>query len=314
MSIPLRLTRRFPATIASLLFAVVAAGCASSTHPEFNQVVEPEQLARALNPGQPDDLVVLDVRESDDYGSEHLAGAVPVDIAQWKAWSHGEETGLDHEQQWYERIGALGIDGDDTAVIYDDGRMTEAARLWFILQHFGVARVAVVNGGWPALEPLITRGQLAAGSTPVTPRPTTFRPTRATAAQIALAERDDVLAATRSKTAQVFDTRTREEYFGRDVKSNPRAGHLPEAINLPHRNLLDENGKLKEPDELAALFEKAGFEKGRPIITHCQSGGRASLGALAAERAGYGPVLNYYLSFGDWAVDASCPVVTPASE
>jgi thiosulfate/3-mercaptopyruvate sulfurtransferase len=28
--------------------------------------------------------------------------------------------------------------------------MTEAARVWFILQHFGVP-AAVLDGGWPAL-------------------------------------------------------------------------------------------------------------------------------------------------------------------
>jgi len=30
---------------------------------------------------------------------------------------------------------------------------------------------------------------------------------------------------------------------------------------------------------------------------------------LAAVRAGYGPVMNYYLSFGDWAADPGCPLV-----
>jgi thiosulfate/3-mercaptopyruvate sulfurtransferase len=109
----------------------------------------------------------------------------------------------------------------------------------------------------------------------------------------------------------VFDARTREEHLGREARGNPRAGHVPGAINLPHKDLLDESGKLTKPEELAALFDQAGFEKGQPIITHCQSGGRASLAALAAARAGYGPVFNYYLSFGDWAADASCPVVTP---
>ncbi|MDP1645116.1 MAG: hypothetical protein Q8L71_06385 [Thiobacillus sp.] len=39
---------------------------------------------------------------------------------------------------------------DALAVVYDDGRMTEAARVWFILQYFG-ARTAILNGGWPAI-------------------------------------------------------------------------------------------------------------------------------------------------------------------
>jgi len=108
--------------------------------------------------------------------------------------------------------------------------------------------------------------------------------------------------------AQILDTRTVGEYAGEDLRKNSRGGHMPTAINLPHKQLLDEQGKLKSPETLAAIFAEAGFKHGEPVITLCQSGGRASLAALAAERAGYGPVLNYYLSFGDWAADATCPL------
>lgn len=123
-----------------------------------------------------------------------------------------------------------------------------------------------------------------------------------------------MLRAIEQHEAQIFDARTQDEYVGKDLRKNSRGGHLPTAINLPHTQLLNEQGKLKSPEELAKLFEQAGFERGQPVITHCDGGGRASLAALAAARAGYGPVMNYYLSFGDWAADASCPVETPAGE
>lgn len=110
---------------------------------------------------------------------------------------------------------------------------------------------------------------------------------------------------------QVFDTRTREEYIGEDLRKNTRGGHIPTAINVPHKELLDEQNRLKSPEALRTLLEQAGFKRGQPVITHCDGGGRASLAALAASRAGYGPVLNYYLSYGDWAADATCPVVRP---
>jgi 3-mercaptopyruvate sulfurtransferase SseA len=45
------------------------------------------------------------------------------------------------------------------------------------------------------------------------------------------------------------------------------------------------------------------------IVTHCEGGGRAALGAAAAVRAGFADVRVYYLSFGDWVRDESCPVV-----
>ena len=36
-------------------------------------------------------------------------------------------------------------------VVNDDGRMTDAGRVWFILQYFGV-KALVLNGGWPTLS------------------------------------------------------------------------------------------------------------------------------------------------------------------
>jgi thiosulfate/3-mercaptopyruvate sulfurtransferase len=44
-------------------------------------------------------------------------------------------------------------------------------------------------------------------------------------------------------------------------------------------------------------------------VTHCEGGGRAALGAAAAVRAGFDDVRVYYLSFGDWVRDESCPIV-----
>jgi thiosulfate/3-mercaptopyruvate sulfurtransferase len=44
-------------------------------------------------------------------------------------------------------------------------------------------------------------------------------------------------------------------------------------------------------------------------VTHCEGGGRAALGAATAVRAGFDDVRVYYLSFGDWVRDESCPVV-----
>jgi thiosulfate/3-mercaptopyruvate sulfurtransferase len=37
-----------------------------------------------------------------------------------------------------------------TAVAYDSGGMTNAARVWFILQYYGLKAV-ILNGGWPVL-------------------------------------------------------------------------------------------------------------------------------------------------------------------
>ncbi len=271
-------------------------------------LIEAEEFARRLSDKEAGRLILLDVREPSVYEQGHVAGAIRVDPTVWKDETLAAETGLDHQALWHGRIGSLGVTGRDPVVIYDDGRMTEAARVWFVFQHFGVPRATVLNGGYPSLAPLIAEGRVNVSREAAFPTPVRFAPPAGGHARIGLVDRHQVRQAVQRGKAQIFDARTREEYTGLDLHKNPRGGHLPGAINLPHKQLLDEHGRVKSPQALAVAFEQAGFKRGQPIITHCQSGGRASLAALAAERAGYGPVLNYYLSFGDWAADASCPL------
>jgi len=299
--------------LGSVLISITAGlvtGCGSNQSAGFGPVVEAEELAVRLN-SKKSHLVLLDVRSQSLYDKGHIAGAVRVDPTEWKDLSLAADKGLDHEMMWKNRIGALGVSGRDPAVIYDDGSMTKAARIWFIFQHFGVPQVGVLNGGYPILEPLINDGRIAVSEKQTKPIPTKLKSTVSTAAHVALVERQRVRQGIERGTAQILDTRTHTEYTGEDLRSNTRGGHLPTAINLPHTELLDDKGRLKSPQELAAILKKAGFKRGVPIITHCDGGGRASLAALAAERAGYGPVMNYYLSFGDWAADTTCPLEKP---
>ncbi len=253
--------------------------------------------------------VFLDVRPEAEFLAGHVPGAVRVDPPSWEQDSLAAESGLANERAWHERIGALGIDGDDAVFIADAGGMTGAARVWFILQHFGVTRAAVVNGGYRALTAAAGRGEVSLVAGPGEPAGAkAFAPASGGGA-IGLIDRATLRAQVDAGRVQVLDARTRAEFVGDDARGNTRAGHLPAAMSVPHTRFLQADGRLKEPAEIAAILEEAGFVRGRPVIAHCQSGGRASVAALAAARAGYGPVLNYYLSFGDWSADTTCAVV-----
>jgi thiosulfate/3-mercaptopyruvate sulfurtransferase len=266
------------------------------------------------------DLVVIDVRDDQAYALGHVRGAISVPGAQWHKLSHAADTGLENETFWEQHLGSLGITRGSTVLVYDQGVMTEASRVWFILQHFGVADASVINGGFPMIQeaghvwttPVITTD--ASVPTPRTFAVTTNAPPRTpTTTLVGFTDRAALRKAIASGEVQVLDARTAGEFAGTDARGNPRAGHLPGGKNLPHTQLLDERGRLRQSSELATIFEQAGFRRGTTIIAHCQSGGRSSLAALAAARAGYGPVTNYYLSFGDWSRDASCPVETASA-
>lgn len=246
---------------------------------------------------------VLDVRDRIAYDEGHWPGASHLDIKQWEKLARTAEGALERIDVWEAQIGGLGIDGRVPVIVYDDGRMTEAARTWFILQWHGVD-ARVLDGGWTSLavKPQFVSEQLSRRIAPVSfQRPASHVPA------VDLINREGLLESL-EQGVQVLDARTHGEHRGEDLRSNARGGHLPGAKWLAHTELLNPNGTLKSGLELRARMSAAGLEDGAPVVTHCDAGGRAALAALAAVVAGRRDVQAYYLSFSDWAADVNCPV------
>ncbi len=267
-------------------------------------IVEPEEFAKVI--ARPDArLVVLDARKLEDYGPAHAVGAQRLDMRDWtKASRDGE--GLNDAAGWSVRIEALGIDEHSRVLVYDEGGMTSAARAWYILRQCGVADVRVVNGGWSNACPLLGPELVQAGY-PGDTAPSRFAATSGAMGHVTTREELKQIAANRSHA--VIDVRSPDEYAGKvDHTGGGRAGHVPGAANLPHKQLLDEHGKLRSPEELREMLASAGARPAEPVVLYCQSGGRAALGALAAAHAGYTDVSLYYMSMGEWLEDATCPV------
>ncbi|MBX3396562.1 MAG: sulfurtransferase [Phycisphaerae bacterium] len=272
-------------------------------------VIEPEQIT--VDSAATDRrIVILDVRTLDAYDAGHLTRAVHVDPHEWKQASLAADEGIENADEWSRRIGDLGIDANTPVRIYDDGSMNDAARVWFILQLFGVTDATVLNGGWAAIAAAPDNQRPAVSRTHHRPKARHFtaRPVLKSR-PVQIQDRAEVRSAIEDRSVQILDARTPGEFRGEITHNNPRAGHLPGALNLPHANLMTPDGRLRSPDELAVIFEKAGFVRGRPIVTYCESGGRASIAAIAALHAGFGPVTNYYRSYSDWSRDAACPVI-----
>lgn len=247
------------------------------------------------------DVYLLDARGRSAFEAGHLDGADRVPIEVWEPKARASATAFDDVAYWEREISALGIDGRLPTVVYDDGRLIEASRVWFILQYFGV-EAYILNGGWPAVE-------RAHGSVKAAPRTSSQSAFRATpgSGPVQLVGRDD-LKERLSADVGIFDARTAAEFDGEDLRQNARGGHLPGSRLLPHAKLLDA-GRVRSADELAALLADAGLDSGESLVTLCDAGGRAALAAAAAVRAGYNEVHIYYASFSDWARDQSCPVV-----
>ncbi|MCA1263064.1 sulfurtransferase, partial [Nitratireductor aquimarinus] len=86
-------------------------------------------------------------------------------------------------------------------------------------------------------------------------------------------------------------------------------GHMPGARNVP-ASALSRDGRLLPPDELRALFEGAGVDLSRPVVTSCGSGVTAAVISLALETVGHSDHRLYDGSWSEWGGRADTPVET----
>jgi thiosulfate/3-mercaptopyruvate sulfurtransferase len=93
----------------------------------------------------------LDARDQAMFEAGHAPGAVRVPVDEWDKAAKAADVGFGKTAFWDQALGSLGVDPPLLAVTYDGGQMTNAARVWFILQYFGLKTV-ILNGGGPALS------------------------------------------------------------------------------------------------------------------------------------------------------------------
>jgi thiosulfate/3-mercaptopyruvate sulfurtransferase len=240
----------------------------------------------------------LDARDQASFDSGHAPGAIRAPIDAWDKAAKAADIGFGDTAFWDASLTALGLDPSVTVVTYDGGAMTNAARVWFVLNHYGL-RAVILNGGWPAMADATLPTGVGPAASPVRTRPGS--------GQVGVVDRE-TLKAQLNGAARVFDSRTRAEFTGEDARGRARSGHLPDALHLSHADLM-RDGIVHPAPVLRSMMEKAGFRSADPIVTHCEGGGRAALAAAAAIRAGFDNVRVYYPSFGDWVRDETCPIV-----
>jgi thiosulfate/3-mercaptopyruvate sulfurtransferase len=194
-----------------------------------------------------------------------------------------------------------GIGHGTLVVAYDEAAEGGAARLWWLLRHFGHSEVTVLDGGLRGWRD--EGGELRGGDEQV--EPGNFR--AAAPGETASTEELEGLGALPGDIARksalpsrvLLDARARERYRGEVEPIDPVAGHIPGAVNLPFTELAPE-GRFLPPDELRARFEAAGVASGDEAVAYCGSGVTACVVVLAADAAGIGATRLYPGSWSEW--------------
>jgi thiosulfate/3-mercaptopyruvate sulfurtransferase len=253
-----------------------------------------------------DALVLADVRWYLDgrsgqaaYDAGHLPGAVFVDLDADLA-AHGEPgTGrhpLPDPEHFAARMAALGIADGDTVVAYDDDGGVIAARLVWMLRVTG-HEAALLDGGLAAYDGPLDRDAPRRNGATFTAGP--WPADR-------LADIDDAT----DRGNLVIDARDAARFRGDVEPVDPRAGHIPGAVNLAGRTNLDADGRFLPPGELRRRFEAVGVSDGTSVVSYCGSGVTACHNLLALEHAGFGPGRLYPGSWSQYSADADRPAAT----
>src|SRR3954468_22197057 len=123
------------------MLAILALLAMTYAHPE--QLVDTDWVAAHATDAN---VRIVDMRQT-GYADGHVPGAVyvsPVAIRDAKA----PPTFLPTPAAFEAMMASLGIGDATRVVVYDERGGLYAARLWWILNYYGHANVALMNGGW----------------------------------------------------------------------------------------------------------------------------------------------------------------------
>jgi len=216
------------------------------------------------------------------YLEGHVPGASSLDVERalsappGRPPRHGGRHPLPDAASFAVAAGRAGIGPGVTVVAYDQGRTGGAARLWWLLRHFGHDDVAVLRGGMGAWQ-----GPLRSGEEPV--EPLAFAPR---AREDDTIEADALAARLGEPGLVVLDARAPERYRGDVEPIDPVAGRIPGAVNVPFA------AGDAAPDEVLAAHE---------IVAYCGSGVTACVTLLDLAEAGRPDAKLYPGSWSDWS-------------
>jgi thiosulfate/3-mercaptopyruvate sulfurtransferase len=249
------------------------------------------------------DLVALHVGSKAQYDSAHVAGArhVALDEISLPTVQGGLSLQMAGEAQlkaWAEKNGI----GDRTriVVIPHDANIQSATRVYFTLTYLGAGdRASLLDGGFLAWK---AESRAVSSAAPTAAAAVTFTP-RLRADLIAYLAQ--VEAVTKDQSRFLVDARLSSFYNGQGG-GYPRPGHIPTAVNIP-LNTVSTNGFVKPASELKTLFDNAGVNGSKPVITYCHIGQQATVLWFVATMLGLDARM-YDGSFQEWSGKPELPL------
>ena len=258
-------------------------------------------------------LVIVDTRFSltdpqqgrRDYSAGHIPKAVYFDLDKDLSALPSEHGGRHPLPEWdafVQKLEAAGIGNDSSVVVYDDSTNVFAGRLWWMLRYLGHKDVKVLDGSYGSW----LKHNFPTSTTLLSPSPSHFS---RNIQHDMLVGVNYVQRNLDNPTVQLMDARAPERYRGEVEPLDPKAGHIPGAINHPYGDNLV-GAMYKPADVLAQTFASLELGEAEDIVVYCGSGVSANHTLIALEEAGIEGAKLYVGSWSDWSSYENNPVAT----
>lgn len=251
----------------------------------------------------PSNLRILDcttnTKEAEEtFNKERIPGARFLDLNNKFIDPEGKyPTTYPPEKIVRKRLGELGIKKGDEIILYVNDKNTRfATRAQFIFKSYGFEKAAVLNGGLALWK---KNGYPVETTPPPEEYKDEYTDELADPAHHVATYGDIKAIENQTEEHLIIDARSKEEYHGEKEPSveGVKAGHIPNAINLPASGLIKDDGTFKAIDEIKDILEKNSVDKNKNIVCHCNNGNQATLIAVALKECGY---KNVKLYDGSW--------------
>ena len=274
-------------------------------------IIQPTELLE-LNP---EEFILFDASAGSKtrYEESHLNGAFFIDVntelANIADFSVGGRHPLPTLEQFATVLQKFGVTKNSHIIVYDDKNAANAAaRFWWMLKAIGHQKVQVLNGGFNAA--------IEAGCVTNSAIPTAYKVDAYMMDNwnLPLADINEVEEASKTGSQTIVDVRDANRYAGLTEPIDLIAGHIPNAINIPFTENLDENGFFLAPEILKQKY-RAAFDEvaAENIIVHCGSGITACHTLLAMNYANLQIPKLYVGSWSEWSRNEKEMVLAPKS-